>query len=260
MQSSPLIVAVRPGSALSARRRLFAALAEAFGVAFTGWPAGGRFDAVIDLGAEGAPDDGVPVLACAAGAATSAERVQMTGAATLDRRLRGLALSTPIAGPAPGGPHADVLATAGTSAVWTRSRGPLPRYGLGVAPPELEPGEGLYALLLRRPLALAALIQFLRELTERTGWRAPPPRAAIVFDDPNLRWRSYGFIDYRRLVEHADEHGYHAAMAMIPLDAGRHAPADGVALRRRRDRLSLVFHGNDHVKSELLHRATARPL
>ena len=142
MQSSPLIVAVRPGSALSARRRLFAALAEAFGVAFRDGQAGGRFDAVIDLGAEGAPDDGVPVLACAAGAATSAERVQMTGAATLDRRLRGLALSTPIAGPAPGGPHADVLATAGTSAVWTRSRGPLPRYGLGVAPPELEPGEG----------------------------------------------------------------------------------------------------------------------
>jgi len=54
-------------------------------------------------------------------------------------------------------------------------------------------------------------------------------RAAIVFDDPNLRWRSYGYIDYRELLEHADAHGYHAAMAMIPLDAGRPRTA-----RRRR--------------------------
>ena len=47
-------------------------------------------------------------------------------------------------------------------------------------------------------------------------------------------------------------HGYHASMAMIPLDAGRpHGPTVSL-FRRRRDRLSLVFHGNDHVKQELL--------
>jgi hypothetical protein len=77
-------------------------------------------------------------------------------------------------------------------------------------------------------------------------------RAAFVFDDPNLRWRSYGFIDYRELVAHADEHGYHVAMAMIPLDATwTHRPTAAL-FARRPDRLSLVFHGNDHVRRELL--------
>ena len=84
-------------------------------------------------------------------------------------------------------------------------------------------------------------------------------RAAFVFDDPNLRWRSYGFIDYRRLLAHADAHGYHVAMAMIPLDAGAAARRDARAVRASgRDRLSLVFHGNDHVKHELLAPARRR--
>ena len=79
----------------------------------------------------------------------------------------------------------------------------------------------------------------------------------MLFDDPNLRWRSYGFINYGELLEHADAHGYHVAMAMIPLDAGRPNRAAAALFRERRDRLSLVFHGNDHIKGEL-HGAQGR--
>jgi len=72
-----------------------------------------------------------------------------------------------------------------------------------------------------------------------------------MFDDPNLRWRSYGFIDYRGLLAHADEHGYHAAMATIPLDGARAHRPTAELFARRPDRLSLLVHGNDHVRQEL---------
>ena len=119
--------------------------------------------------------------------------------------------------------------------------------------PELGEGEALAdALLSERGLAVVTLVHFLRTLGAARE-PAPSLRATIVFDDPNVRWRSYGFIDYRRLVEHADAHGYHAAMAMVPLDAVVGAHGATVALfRRRADRLSLAFHGNSHVRNELL--------
>jgi hypothetical protein len=119
--------------------------------------------------------------------------------------------------------------------------------------PELAPDQILRSLLATEgALGLVALTQFLRELPGQLGWRPPPLRASIVFDDPNLRWRSYGFIDYERLVAHADRHGYHAAMGLIPLDAGRaHRPTVDL-FARRADRLSLVVHGNDHVRRELM--------
>jgi hypothetical protein len=97
-----------------------------------------------------------------------------------------------------------------------------------------------------------ALVEFLRRLTAGQTYEPPPLRAAFLFDDPNLRWRSYGFIDYARLVRHADDHGYHAAMAMVPLDASRAHRSPARIFRARPDRLSLVIHGNNHEKGELL--------
>ena len=119
--------------------------------------------------------------------------------------------------------------------------------------PELPAGEVLRDVLLyRKPVCVVALLAFLRELTRPEGRMPPPLRASIVFDDPNLRWRSYGYIDYRRLLEHADEHDYHVAMAMIPLDAVRPHRGTVELFRRHSNRLSLVYHGNDHIKRELM--------
>lgn len=250
-------VAVRPGSALSARPRLFAALAEAFGIRFRAWgDNSGPPDAVLVFGPV-PPTElgslGVPVLAVLDEAPGRAEDVRVLNRPAVDRRLRAIVLEGERLGP----PledldeRAEVLSLAGSGPVWTCSRGPTPVHRLRVDLPELAPTEVLLeALSPRRALALVAVVHFLRALTPQE--RTPPVRAAFVFDDPNLRWRSYGFIDYRRLVDHAESHGYHAAMAMIPLDAGRPSPAALALFRQRPDRLSLVFHGNNHVKRELM--------
>jgi hypothetical protein len=91
---------------------------------------------------------------------------------------------------------------------------------------------------------------FLRRLTAGEGWTAPPLRAAFQLDDPNLHRPRYGHVRYAELVRDADEHDYHAAMAMIPLDAW-YANRSAVRLfHERGDRISLLMHGNDHVLGE----------
>lgn len=257
-----IIVAVRPASALEQRPRLFAALEEAFPVAFRPWGASTHAAAAViaiveDPCAPLPTEDGDRLPTIVAGGATAvadpAEAVQLLDSEAIDPRVRGIELvDRLVRAPLEPGDRDDVLAVAGSGPAWTRSRGRVPVDRVRAVVPELAPDQVLYALLSQRAIASVALIHFLRAVCEPVGWRPPPLRAAFVFDDPNLRWRSYGYIDYRRLVEHADAHGYHAAMAMIPLDAWRPHRATASLFARRRDRLSLVFHGNDHVKHELL--------
>jgi hypothetical protein len=99
-------------------------------------------------------------------------------------------------------------------------------------------------------IGMVALIHFLRAL-DPTGRFRPPLRAALVFDDPNLRSERYGYLQYPELVRHADRYGYHAAMAMVPLDATCRNEAAVRLFRTRPDRLSLVMHGNNHSAHEL---------
>jgi len=258
-------VCVAPAGALSDRPRLFGALAAAFPVRFEAWTPG-RTDAagLVVIGPPGAlpatdefPET-LPTLAIAGSSAALAapRRFALRDVAGVDRRVRGLTLTDRFA--AAGGELAgaagdeDVLATSDSQRVWTVSHRPAPLHRLLSSLPELGSDEVLYALLSKRQLTAVALVQFMREVTAARGWEPAPLRAAFLFDDPNLRWRSYGYIDYEQLARDADEHGYHAAMAMIPLDAGRpHMPTVDL-FRRRRDRLSLIVHGNDHTKGELL--------
>jgi hypothetical protein len=71
-----------------------------------------------------------------------------------------------------------------------------------------------------------------------------------VFDDPNLHWPSYGYIRFPDLARHARDHGYHATMAIIPLDCWYAHPAAARHFRPG-EPLSLTMHGNDHVFHEL---------
>ncbi len=214
-----------------------------------------------------APADGRPALLLGDGAgpgrgpggdAKTAER------GPLDPRLQGIALRDPLDRPPlePSKDAVDLLAWSDGRPVWTRTRGPAPIHAAASTLPEMAAPRALRELLAERPLAMLALIEFLRSATAAHAYEPPPLRAAILFDDPNLRWRTYGFIDYRRLLAHAEAHGYHASIATIPLDGGRQHRATVELFRRHPERLSLAFHGNDHLSRELLRaedptRATA---
>lgn len=96
--------------------------------------------------------------------------------------------------------------------------------------------------------ALTPLLQLLQEVS---GWIRPRPRACVMVDDPNLHWRTYGYVDYHAINEHARLHDYHIAFATIPLDFWYvHQPTARLFKENTR-RLSLLIHGNDHTHYEL---------
>jgi hypothetical protein len=99
---------------------------------------------------------------------------------------------------------------------------------------------------------------FLRGLRDDQCWTLPPLQASLIFDDPNLHWSTYGFIDFSHLVTHAATHNYHVSFAMIPLDTWfAHQPTVGL-FKTNTERLSLLIHGNDHISEELARPSSLR--
>lgn len=94
------------------------------------------------------------------------------------------------------------------------------------------------------------LLQFVREVKSEHRWQSSI-KACFMFDDPNLHARSYGFLRYGELAEHARQFGYHASFATIPFDSWYVNRAAAALFRDNREYLSLLIHGNDHVLREL---------
>ena len=254
------VVGVHPSAELRRRPRLFAALSAAFpGVRFEGREAGetAGLDALVELGGEDearrAAASGLRALAAVApeGEAGAVAEVELAATAPIDRRLRGQTLPDRHLGGVPSlrfGRSATVLARLRAEPAWIRE-GRLDL--VAVAPAELGEAEPLRCRLGGgRSLALLPLIELLRELSARAAWNPPPPRATFVLDDPNLHWPSYGFLTLPQLDRHAATHGYHLALAMVPLDA-RIAHPGATRLLRKGGRISLCVHGNDHFGGEL---------
>ena len=178
----------------------------------------------------------------------------------VDRPLRGQAIRDDALWVPPAWDFDDadvVLASAGGQPAWTWTIAGAGGYAASAALPDLEP-DGMVRDHLRDGsfLALTALIHFLRRVVRDRAWTRPEPRAAFLFDDPNLHSTRYGFIDYRELVADADEHGYHAAMATVPLDGWYCNRRASRIFREHADRVSLLIHGNDHTGHELGRDAT----
>jgi hypothetical protein len=250
-----LRVGIVPAHEHAARPRLLAALERALPVTFEARAAGDwrDLDAVIAFGPGGheAAAGGLPVLMAEAGEAeASPASVAFPAAAPVDRVLRGARLTETHARPlsvAQAG--IDVLATVGGLVGWAR-RGRLEL--LGAAPAELADGEPLRQRLSPgRSLALLALVHFLRAQCGERGWERPPLQAAFILDDPNLHWPSYGHVRYPELARHAEQHGYHVAVAMVPLDSWLVHPRVAQLFRRGAGQLSVCVHGNDHTGPEL---------
>lgn len=257
------MVGVFPADEHCSREQLFRALEAVFDVTFVARQPGEwrGVDAALVLGDAGTTVDdlraaGVPTFSA------PVDRVGRRGGhapitfavdAAVDARIRGrhLVEAHSPAAPLDEGGTGTVLATGPRGAVWARRR-PAGVVHDEVSTPldELLPGERLKdQVAAGRFLSLLPLVQFLRDVVEH-GWERPPLRASFILDDPNLHWRSYGYLRYPELAAHAATHRYHVGIAMVPLDAVYAHPAT-VRLFRSSPQLSLLVHGNDHVKREL---------
>jgi hypothetical protein len=252
------IIGVFPPVALTERSRLFGALGAAFRVRFEGRERGAwdGIDAVIIVGALPHDIPEVPVLRYVhaedvAGTSPGTALVDLVADSAVDARLRGrrltesalLTASERLKGGLP-------LAHDEGGTVWARDEIRVLQTCV-VAPSELAPDEPLRKRFLPgRFLALLPLIQLLRGVVEYENWSRPPVRAAYLFDDPNLHWRSYGHIRFAELAAHARLHGYHVAFGTIPLDCWYAHPGTVRTLRSAKSCLSLSLHGNDHLFQE----------
>jgi len=102
-------------------------------------------------------------------------------------------------------------------------------------------------------LPMLVLLQFLH-VAGANDYRNAPLRASFIVDDPNLHWPRYGFIDYGDLARHAAAWNYHVAFATIPIDTWFTHQPTAALFRRNEPSLSLLVHGNNHVKEELARR------
>jgi hypothetical protein len=144
----------------------------------------------------------------------------------------------------------QILITKGGEALWTCTPvGQSLLHRVALRPPALKDDEYLYQYFQRdNCMRLLPLVHFLRHVGP---WKRPRLRACLMFDDPNLHWRTYGYVNFAELVDHARKHNYHASFATVPFD-GWYVHGDTAALfRENKDRLSLLIHGNDHTYAEL---------
>jgi len=258
------LVGVMPAAAAKERERLLGSLEQVLPVRFQAREPGdvAGLDGLLMLAS---PDRQEPATSCARLIAVPRQRgaspwkdctVQFTGEPHVPRPLRRLRLHEDDgAADMPAEPVGDavILATVeGRPVWWRRGEGKALVHLSAFSPEELDEVEGLRDhLRLGRCMGLVVLLQFLREVCGELDWDEQPLRASFVIDDPNLHWPSYGYLGYSEMIAQASRHGYHVALAMVPLD-GWLADRRAVALVRKNPAaISLVVHGNNHVAQEL---------
>ncbi len=182
--------------------------------------------------------------------------VEFADEPVIDARLRGRRLSHnpfPTGAPLPLESHDLLLASAGDRPAWVRRRRGETWGDIVSSPlPSLGPDERAFDYLNGGHfMQLLPLLHFLREVAGGTDWRPPELRACMMFDDPNLHWSSYGFLPFAGIVELAKRANFHVACATVPLDSWyAHGPTASL-LRDHPGQLSLLIHGNDHLRGEL---------
>src|SRR5438552_10120749 len=139
-----------------------------------------------------------------------------------------------------------VIARVGDDILWIhRTEGSSALDFVATEPPSLASGDYLFQYFQTDNWAhLLPILHFLREVS---AWEPPPLRACFMFDDPNLHWKSYGYVRYNRLVQHACERHYHASFATVPMDGWYVHPETAALFRENTDRLSFLIHGNNHT-------------
>ncbi len=147
-------------------------------------------------------------------------------------------------------PGDEIVAKKGDHILWIHHGQPGSSVDLvGIPPSRLLKGDYLFNHFHRDNwMRLLPILFFLQRIT---GWEFPAARACFMFDDPNLHWKSYGYVDFAKIAQHSSQHNYHVSFATVPFD-GWYIHCKTVALfHANRSRLSLLVHGNNHTAKEL---------
>lgn len=150
----------------------------------------------------------------------------------------------------------EPLAQLGKDTVWAaEQRGNCQHHFVGVDIPVFTEKDFFHSHFRElRWFAMLPLLHFLRRLLGPDDWPAPEPRATFIIDDPNLHHRSYGYIDFEKLANHAAAHNYHATIATVPLDAWYFDRKVVELFQTHKKHISLMMHGVNHVADELARR------
>jgi hypothetical protein len=147
----------------------------------------------------------------------------------------------------------ESLAKVGDQVLWAvEQQGNQQHHCVGLDIPVLAERDFFHNHFRERQwFAMVPLLHFLRQLLDPDGWPAPEPRASFIIDDPNLHHRSYGYIDFEKLANHAAAHNYHATIATVPLDAWYFDRQVADLFQTHKKHISLMMHGVNHVADEL---------
>ena len=95
------------------------------------------------------------------------------------------------------------------------------------------------------------VMAFARAALAGQGWTRPTGQATCIVDDPNLRRLRYGHLDFRAAVRLARERPFHLSVGFVPLDYRSTSGSVAQLFRANPQALSLLIHGNDHLRLEL---------
>ncbi len=260
-------IVVAPATAFQARPRLFSLLSELYPVDFTAWQPGAAaaFDGAILWEDEAGAKELMAISDLECLVVTRSQKtaalgqkptVQFSTPPGLDPAFRGQTMTEEgiVKIPALALHEGDeVLCRLASLPYWaTRRNGTATLSLVALGPEEIADGETVYTHFNRcRWLQLLPFFHFLKQLTRDHAWEPPPVRACLMFDDPNLHWPTYGFLDLRQVARHARVLNYHVAFAMVPLDAWLINPRVKALFRAQAAQLSLCMHGNNHAPLEL---------
>ena len=265
MPSQPKIrVAVAPAAKYELRRRLFDMLGSQLEVSFEPHRPGDYegLQGLIALSgaAEDARDASLRNVSCyevilsqpIPFAAQSA--ITFTSSAAVHRAFRGKTLAdSSVINFSPVSNSFEPLAKVEEQTIWAvEQQGSQEHHCVGVDVPVFTERDFFHNHFQeRRWFAMVPLLHFLRRLLGPDGWPAPEPRASFIIDDPNLHHRSYGYIDFEKLANHASAHNYHATIATVPLDAWYFDRKVVDLFQAHKKHISLMMHGVNHVADEL---------
>ena len=100
---------------------------------------------------------------------------------------------------------------------------------------------------------LSALIIFLNNSFRDRRWKMDSSMANLTIDDPWLR-KSYGYINYKNLLNEMKIHNFHTTIGFIPWNFDRNEDSVVSLFIKNPERYSIVIHGNNHDHREFFNQ------